>query len=81
MRLIDPVLQLLFGGMLLFTAILIGVSAWFGTGSPLFQVVSSVLTGLVGSFLTRLKPESDHKPGSESTVTTTVSVPAPPDVQ
>jgi len=53
---IEPIMLLLFGGMVFFTAVLIAVEVWFKSDGQVFQVVAGLLTGFSGAFFGRLKP-------------------------
>ncbi len=76
---IDPVLKLLFAGMVLFTAVLIGVTWFFKDDGQIFQVVSALVSGLAGSFFTRLKPaKTEPMEQAESTTVTKISPIDPP---
>ncbi len=55
----DPVLLLLFVGLVLFTGILIWVEHAFQSDGQIFQCIASVLAGFTGSFFTRLNPKGD----------------------
>ncbi len=78
---IDPVLLLLFSGVLAFTGLLIWVAKAFPNDGQTFQVISGLLTGFAGSFFTRLNPRSPssddqtkstlHAQGSGATVSIT----------
>ena len=55
---LDPVLILLFVGMLIFVCLLFVVQTWWPNDGQLFQVIAGVLTAFTGSFFTRLKPRT-----------------------
>jgi hypothetical protein len=59
---IDPVLILLFLGMWLATATLIGVDILFKSEGQIFQVLSGLVTAFAGAFFARMKPDTkaDH---------------------
>lgn len=69
---VDPVLLLLFMGLILFTGILIWVEHAFQNDGQIFQCIASILAGFTGSFFTRLNPKGE-KPAegvvSKSTLT------------
>ena len=62
---VDPVLYLLFIGMVFFTAVLIGVEYFFKDDGQVFQVVAGILTGFAGSFFTKLKTSPSHSTGGD----------------
>lgn len=69
---IDPVLWLLFFGLVFFTGVLLAVAHFDATDGQTFQVVSSLVAGFAGSFFTRLKP-AKTEPQDESVSTTTIT--------
>ena len=70
---IDPVLRLLFYGMLAYTALLLFVEWRFNNDSVVFQVISSIISGFTGAFFGRMVPP--HKEPGESTLSV-ISSPA-----
>ena len=78
---IEPIMYMLFGGMVFFTAILIGIEVWFKDDGQVFQVVAGLLTGFSGAFFGRLKTgqqktDTALAPGT-SQLTSVVVPPAP----
>jgi len=71
---IDPVLLLLFFGMMVFTGILIFVEWRFKDDGQIFQVISSLVAGFAGAFFAKLDPK---KHGDTSTTTASVSATPP----
>ncbi len=61
MKGLDPVLNLLFFGMLLFTGMLLIVEWRFKDDGQIFQTIAGVLTGLTGAFLARINPKDTPK--------------------
>lgn len=55
---IEPVLKLLCICMIFFTGVLFAAEVWFVSDTQLFQVIASILTGIVGAFMARIKPAS-----------------------
>lgn len=55
-NLVEPVLKLLAAAMVFFTTMLFLSEVFFKDDPQFFQVISSVLTGIVGAFLARIKP-------------------------
>ena len=53
----DPVLMLLFVGMIIFTGALIWVEKAFPNDGQVFQVIASIVAGFTGSFFTRMNPK------------------------
>lgn len=53
---VEPILKLLCGCLIFFTAVLFAAEVWFASDSQLFQVVAGVLTSIAGAFLARIKP-------------------------
>ncbi len=68
----DPVTMLLYYGIWASVAALIFAEFFFKDDPQLFQVVASVLTGFLGAFLGRVKPEGP--PAGSTTATTTTQV-------
>ena len=58
---IDPVLLLLFLGMLVFTGLLLLISKWSPNDGQTFQVISGLLTAFSGAFFLRIKPKTEDK--------------------
>lgn len=70
----DPILSLLFCGMIFFTGILIFVEWRFESDAQVFQVIASLLAGFSGAFFGRIKPGPEHtKQPGESTVSVTTT--------
>jgi hypothetical protein len=74
---VDPVLYLLFAGMIFFTMILIGVEHFFMQDAQVFQVIAGVLTGFTGAFFGRMKPGPSHSPGGDDNSVNVTAPPAP----
>lgn len=62
---IDPVLILLFAGMLFFTGVLVFVDYFFKSEGQVFQVICSLIAGFSGSFFTRLNPKPEKPTAAE----------------
>ncbi len=62
---IDPVLLLLFTGMIFFTSVLIGVEHFFSSDGQLFQVISNIDAGFVGAFFMRVNPKTPAQMDAE----------------
>jgi len=75
MKRLDPVLILLFCCMMFFTSILFAAEIWFNSDSQLFQVVAGILTGIVGAFLGRIKPEKGDPTVVQSGPDASINVP------
>ena len=58
----DPVLLLLFAGLIIFTGIMIWVSHIFKDDGQIFQVISGLVTGFAGAFFARMKPQDKVAP-------------------
>jgi hypothetical protein len=58
MKSLDPVLLLLFGGMCLFTFVLLAVTKFFSEDGQIFQVISGLVMGFAGAFFGRIKPSA-----------------------
>lgn len=67
---VDPVLRLLFIGIMLFTIVTIYVNHVFPNDGQMFQVVSGILTGFTGAFFGRMDPKKVNP--DESKVTTKI---------
>lgn len=75
---VEPVLKLLAATMVFFTVVLIGVEYFFKEDAQVFQVIASILTGVVGAFLGRIKPAkgdsgTDGVTGASITVASSVT--------
>jgi hypothetical protein len=68
---LDPVLRLLFIGIMLFTMITIYVNHVFPNDGQMFQVICGILTGFTGAFFGRMDPKKVN-PNEESKVTTKI---------
>lgn len=60
---LEPIVLLLFVGMIFFTGMLFACEHFFQNDGQMFQVVASLLTGFSGAFFMRIKPQS-AKPGA-----------------
>lgn len=81
---VEPVVYLLFAGMVVFAILLFVSEKIFPSDGQMFQVIAGMLTGFSGAFFMRVKPKdggpSIPEGGSGTTsTTTTVKVPAEPD--
>lgn len=74
---IDPVLYLIFGGMVFFTFVLIGVEHFFMQDAQVFQVVAGILTGFTGAFFARMKPPQQHSTGGDDNSVTLTQATGP----
>ncbi len=67
---IEPIMYLLFAGMLIFTGILLWIAQARPNDGQTFQVIAGLLTAFSGSFFTRLKPRNpEDTPPSKTTTT------------
>lgn len=55
---LEPVILLLFIGMVFFTAMLFTAEHYFPMDGQMFQVIAGLLTGFSGAFFMRVKPKS-----------------------
>lgn len=55
---IEPILLLLFAGILLSAVALIFISAFMPANGQLFEVIASLLSAFVGAFFMRINPKS-----------------------
>lgn len=55
---VDPILYLLFVGIVTFSILLIAVEHYFMSDGQMFQVMAGVLTGFTGAFFGRINPSS-----------------------
>lgn len=53
----DPILQLLFIGMIFFALLLVAVDKFFASDGQMFQVIANVLSGFVGAFFAKIKTD------------------------
>jgi hypothetical protein len=67
---IDPILKLLFIGIVFFTLVLFAAEKWFTNDGQIFQVVSGLLTGFSGAFFMGIKKDLGLP---DDTASTTVS--------
>lgn len=63
---LEPVIALLFVGMIFFTAMLFAAEKWFPNDGQMFQVVAGLLTGFSGAFFMRVKPKATEHPEDDS---------------
>lgn len=78
---VDPVLWLLFLGMLVFTAILLYVEKFYPNDGQIFQVISGLVTGFAGAFFARMKPDTSKPPEPPGTQKTEVTITQPEPVK
>lgn len=79
---VEPVIILLFIGMIFFTGMLFCAEKWFPADGQMFQVVAGLLTGFSGAFFMRVKPKQETPAqtitqGDDSTVNVKAATPAP----
>lgn len=84
----DPVLLLLFIGVMVFTGVIIGAERFFPNDGQLFQVLSGLVTGFAGAFFARITPQG-KPPQNQQTIAadqidainpkTTPHIPSSPD--
>jgi hypothetical protein len=71
---LDPILKLLLGGIVFFTAVIIYTQKYFPNDGQTFQVFSNLLAGFAGAFLgfatKSLGIDSQQLPGAHSKTTT-----------
>lgn len=78
---VDPVLYLLFVGMVFFTFILIGSEHYFMSDGQMFQVIAGLLAGFSGAFFGRITPTKQTPtppPPGVTTATFAQTQPEPP---
>jgi cytochrome c biogenesis protein CcdA len=68
---IEPVVLLLFVGMLVFTGILLFVEKFYPNDGQMFQVIAGLLTAFSGAFFMRVKPKAADDGGKSSATITT----------
>lgn len=72
---IEPITILLLFTMVFYTAALFVAEAKFQSDAVFFQVISNILSGIVGAFLMRTKPAGPtSSPDNASTVQATTTV-------
>lgn len=59
---VDPILYLLFVGIVVFSILLITVEHYFMSDGQMFQVMAGVLTGFTGAFFGRINPSQKVPP-------------------
>lgn len=59
---VDPIMWLLFAGIVFFTLLLVAISKWSPNDGQTFQVLSGLLTGFAGAFFGRMKPSGAPEP-------------------
>lgn len=77
MKQIDPILMLLFSGILFFTGILFISEHYYPMDGQIFQVISGLLTGFSGAFFMGIKNQlgpPEPKPPIKSQETTSTIV-------
>jgi len=60
---VDPILWMLFAGMVMFSAVLVFIEYAFKEDGQLFQVFSNLLAAFSGAFFMRVKPKEPPQPG------------------
>ena len=65
-RRVDPVVMLLFIGVVLFTGVLFACEKMFYQDAQIFQVIAGIDTGIAGALLGRLKPDANHGQPAEA---------------
>lgn len=65
---IEPIIFLLAMMIVMFTCLLVVVEKWFNSDGQLFQVVSGMLTGLMGAFLMRIKPPGKKEDAADVSI-------------
>lgn len=77
---LEPVVRLLFIGMVIFAALLFVSEKFFPMDGQMFQVIAGLLTGFSGAFFMRVKPKNESptipEGGSGAQTTTTIITPA-----
>jgi hypothetical protein len=68
---IEPVVLLLFTGMLVFTVVVMACEKFYPMDGQLFQVFAGLLTGFSGAFFMRVKPKNSDSADTTPTHTTT----------
>lgn len=76
---VDPVLYLLFAGMLVFAGILIACEHFFMADGQMFQVMAGLLTGFSGAFFGRINPTKRIPDSQQPGTTTVTATQTPPD--
>lgn len=71
----DPILQLLFIGMIFFALLLVAVDKFFASDGQMFQVIANVLSGFVGAFFAKIK--TDPSASTTDTVAHTLPTSSP----
>lgn len=75
---IEPIVLLLFIGMLVWSALLFVCQQYYSDDGQIFQVISGLLTGFSGAFFMRIKPRGvdieNLRPPSEVETKTTIEV-------
>lgn len=72
---IEPIVLLLFFGMVFFTGAAFAAEHWYQSDGAFFQVMSNLLSGVTGAFLMRVKPQAGkgdqpiEDPAASSTTT------------
>lgn len=80
---VEPVVYLLFAGMMFFTAIVLICDKFFPNDGQVFQVMANLLAGFSGAFFMRIKTKggTDDPAGTitkQTTLKETVTPPTPP---
>lgn len=77
---LEPVVILLFTGMIFFSGVLIFCEYQFPMDGQVFQVFSGLLTGFAGAFFMRTKPKGSDDPDN-AVITSVVSKHIEPEVK
>jgi hypothetical protein len=65
---IDPILLLLFLGMMIFTAVLVWVEYAFKDDGQIYQTIATLVAGFSGAFFMRINPKNDDAPKDKDNV-------------
>lgn len=78
---VEPIVALLFGGLVFFTGMVFMCEHFYKDDGQLFQVISNLLSAFSGAFFMRIKArgtETPQVPPGTTTATVTTAVPEPP---
>lgn len=59
---IEPIIYLLFGAVVFFSLMLVGISKWSPNDGQTFQCISTLVSGFAGALMMRVKPPDTRQP-------------------
>jgi hypothetical protein len=78
MRDLEPIIKLLAGLLVFSIVVAFAAEVFFPSDGAFFQLVSNLVSGILGALLMRTKPRDSTEPTKSTTFTTTVEETKPP---